>query len=121
MPGFDGRGPLGRGPMSGGGSGYCASLDQRGECGFGRGAGARGAGGGRARCAGRGNAGRGGGGWGYRNQYYATGLNGRQRCRGGALSEDVRVDALKACESALAGELNSVRASLAKVKGDDER
>ena len=121
MPGFDGTGPLGRGSMSGGGRGYCAASDLGGEPGFGRGAGARGALRGRARGADRGAAGREAGGWGHRNQYYATGLFGWQRGRGGALTEDERVDALKARERALVDELRSVRDTLAMVEGDAAR
>ena len=66
MPGFDGRGPRGEGPMTGGGRGYCAmplSADQPAYPGgrfFGR-----------------------GGGRGRRNWYYATGFNGWQRLSSG--------------------------------------
>ncbi|OPY04864.1 MAG: hypothetical protein A4E67_02197 [Syntrophaceae bacterium PtaB.Bin038] len=62
MPGFDGTGPRGMGPMTGGGRGFCASA-------FGVGrplAGAR-------MFFGR------GGGRGWRNRYYATGLTRWQR------------------------------------------
>ncbi len=57
MPGFDGTGPLGRGPMTGWGRGFCVSPANRlrywGFRGF-------------------------GGGWGrgWRNRYYATGIPG---------------------------------------------
>src|SRR4030042_1146178 len=62
MPGFDGTGPRGQGPMKGGGRGYCAvPLSGNrpmypGQRFFGR-----------------------GGGRGRRNWYYATGLTGWQR------------------------------------------
>jgi len=59
MPGFDGTGPRGEGPMTGGGKGYCAVP----ASGIARPVG---------RFAGRGGRGR-------RNQYYATGLTGWQR------------------------------------------
>jgi len=59
MPGFDGTGPRGEGPMTGGGRGYCAVP----ASGIARPEG---------RFLGRGGRGR-------RNQYYATGLTGWQR------------------------------------------
>ena len=67
MPGGDGTGPGGMGPMTGRAAGYCAGyavpgyanpVGGRGFWGFGRG---------------------GGGGRGWRNQFYATGLPGWQR------------------------------------------
>jgi hypothetical protein len=68
MPAGDGTGPVGMGPRTGRGVGYCSGFDAPGWAypGFGRGF-ARGRGYG-----GRGM--RGGGGWGWRNQFYATGL-----------------------------------------------
>ena len=37
MPGFDGTGPRGQGPMTGGGQGYCvAGLEERGRSGSGQ-------------------------------------------------------------------------------------
>jgi Family of unknown function (DUF5320) len=115
MPCFDGTGPRGMGPMTGGGRGFCAPGDVRAGVGFGRGGFARGAGHGFAR-----GGGRGGGGWGYRNQYYATGLYGWQRGAAfGAPVDDVQF--LQAHEKALADELENVRASLAKVKADEEQ
>lgn len=71
MPGGDGTGPTGMGPMTGRGAGYCAGYNAPGYAnpiagrGFGRGR---------------------GGGWGRRNMYYATGQTGWQRAgfgRGG--------------------------------------
>jgi len=73
MPGGDGTGPAGLGPMTGRAAGYCAGypvpgymnpIPSRGFWGWGRG---RGRGGGR------------GGGRGWRNWFYATGLTGWQR------------------------------------------
>lgn len=65
MPGFDGTGPMGMGPMTGGGQGYCVGNYAPGYMNLtsGRGFGGRGRGGGRGR----------------RNWYYATGLSGWQR------------------------------------------
>jgi hypothetical protein len=122
MPGFDGTGPLGRGPMTGGARGFCARPAPRDDVGLGWGAGhgyGPGAGYGRARGYGRG-VGRGGGRRGYRNQYYATGLYGWER-GGVGPTEGERVDALKAREQALADELKSVRAALADARSDEER
>jgi hypothetical protein len=68
MPAGDGTGPVGMGPRTGRGMGYCSGYDAPGweHPGFGRGF-VRGRGYG-----GRGM--RGGGGWGWRNLFYATGL-----------------------------------------------
>jgi hypothetical protein len=75
MPAGDGTGPVGRGPMSGRGAGYCGGYDAPGWANFapGRGFGLR---------WGRGAAwgGRGGrGGWRHRNWYRATGVPGWAR------------------------------------------
>jgi len=66
MPGGDGTGPGGMGPMTGRAAGYCAGYPAPG---FMNPIPGRGFGGG----------GRGRGGWGRRNQFYATGLTGWQR------------------------------------------
>ncbi|MDY7010117.1 MAG: DUF5320 domain-containing protein [Planctomycetota bacterium] len=69
MPGGDGTGPAGMGPMTGRAAGYCAGYPVPGYMNpvFGRGFG------------------RGGGGWGRRNWFYATGLTGWQRAGMGML------------------------------------
>ena len=66
MPGGDGTGPGGMGPMTGRAAGYCAGYAVPGFMNPipGRGFWGRG---------------RGGGGWGRRNRFYATGLTGWQR------------------------------------------
>ena len=70
MPAGDGTGPMGMGPMTGRGAGYCGGYEAPGWAnpvpgrGFGLGWG-RGGGGGR--------------GWRHRNWYYATGLPGWAR------------------------------------------
>ena len=78
MPGGDGTGPRGAGPMTGRAAGYCAGysapgyvnpISGRGWFGYGRGMG---------RGFNRGGFGRGGG-RGFRNQYYATGMPGWAR------------------------------------------
>jgi len=66
MPGGDGTGPGGMGPMTGRAAGYCAGYSVPGYM---NPIGGRGYGG----------WGRGGGGRGRRNQFYATGLTGWQR------------------------------------------
>lgn len=83
MPGFDGTGPMGQGPMTGGGFGNCnprgeAMAPPRGQ-GAGRGAGAgQGMGAGRGGGRGRGFCGGGRGGRGFRNRFYATGQTARE-------------------------------------------
>ena len=70
MPGGDRTGPMGYGPMTGRGAGFCTGYSAPGFAnpvlggGFGRGWGM-----------GR------GGGWGRRNRFYATGLTGWQRAQ----------------------------------------
>jgi uncharacterized protein DUF5320 len=71
MPGGNGTGPTGMGPMTGRAAGYCAGYSAPG---FANQMGGRGGGGGGF---GRGGGGRGG--WGRRNGFYATGLPGWQR------------------------------------------
>ena len=66
MPGFDGTGPMGMGPMTGGGRGFCA-VPNAGTV---------------PRFVGRRFFGRGGG-RGWRNWYYATGLPGWMRAGSG--------------------------------------
>ena len=70
MPGGDGTGPMGLGPMTGRAAGYCAGYDVPGYMnpipgrgGWGRGRGGWGRGGGR----------------GFRNRFWATGMTGPQR------------------------------------------
>jgi len=76
MPGGDGTGPIGQGPMTGRAAGYCAGLAVPGYMnpgpGMGYGGGwGRGGGFGRGRGGGRGR--------GWRHGYYATGLPGWAR------------------------------------------
>ena len=66
MPGGDGTGPTGMGPMTGRAAGYCAGSAVPGFVNVPGGRGFRGGGGGR-------------GGRGRRNRFYATGSTGRQR------------------------------------------
>ena len=65
MPGGDGTGPGGMGPMTGRAAGFCVGYPAPGYANF---------------AGGRGYGGRGrGGGWGRRNWYYATGIPGWAR------------------------------------------
>ncbi len=70
MPGGDGTGPAGMGPMTGRAAGYCAGYSMPGFANPIPGRGAWGWG-------------RGRGGWGRRNWFYATGLTGWQRAATG--------------------------------------
>ena len=77
MPGGDGTGPAGMGPMTGRAAGYCAGY---GMPGYANPIPGRGGGWGWGR---GGGWGRGRGGWGRRNWFYATGLPGWQRAAQG--------------------------------------
>jgi len=68
MPAGDGTGPVGRGPRTGRGAGYCSGYDAPGWVNPGPGRGL-----------GRGRGGAWGGGWRHRNWYRATGVPGRTR------------------------------------------
>jgi len=70
MPGGDGTGPMGMGPMTGRAAGYCAGYPTPGFTNAPGGRGFRGRG-------------FGGGGFGRRNWFYATGLTGWQRAAAG--------------------------------------
>jgi len=90
MPGGDGTGPMGMGPMTGRAEGYCAGFAAPGFVTGGGGRGFWGRGGGRGR--------------GWRNRFYATGLTGWQRAAMGGpvvaapvspVSGEQQLDALK--------------------------
>jgi hypothetical protein len=70
MPAGDGTGPIGMGPMTGRGAGYCSGYDVPGWANMVPGRGFR---------LGWGRGGGWGGGWRHRNWYYATGVPGRAR------------------------------------------
>ena len=81
MPAGDGTGPVGMGPRTGRGAGYCGGYDAPGWANWGPGRAGRGprrgyhgAQGRAMRGGGRGGFGLGAGGRGWRNQYHATGL-----------------------------------------------
>ncbi len=77
MPGGDGTGPQGNGPMTGRGAGYCAGYSMS----FPRGPG-------RFRMRDDGNRGRSGPG-GYRNRFYSTGMPGWMRYGNGSFDQAV--------------------------------
>ena len=98
MPGFDGTGPRGQGPLTGGGRGFCA-VPMRGT-GYYRPYGGRFFGGGRGR------------GRGFRNQYWATGLPGWARAGYGMvenLTPKEETDMLKEEAQALKQQLQDIQ------------
>jgi len=105
MPGFDGTGPRGMGPMMGGGRGFCRNL----------GAARRPLTGGRSYFGW-------GGGWGWRNQYYATGLPRWQRSwfwNIPATAEDEK-QALKSESDFLRTRLQALEERLAAMQSEDK-
>jgi len=113
MPGFDGTGPRGQGAMTGGGRGYCmVALNGTG---------------------GRPTSGRGfygsGGGRGHRNCFYATGVPGWVRARGGmqafgglshVASKDEELAMLKDQAGYLKEELDAIQARVQDLEGKQE-
>ncbi len=111
MPGFDGTGPMGQGPMTGGGRGYCAvplSGDRpmyTGRRFFGKGQGR-----------------------GWRNCFYATGLPGWMRVQRGmqafgsfgrAMSKEDELAMLKNQADFLKEELDTVRTRVQALEGQE--
>jgi len=132
MPGGDGTGPGGMGPMTGRAAGYCAGyavpgyanpVGGRGFWGWGRG----------------GGGGRGGRGW--RNQFYATGLTGWQRAPMGypafggvtpsavpytapfapAMSGEQQLDALKGQAEYLEDALEGIRKRIEELEAKSKK
>ncbi len=113
MPGFDGTGPMGQGPMTGGGRGYCAMpLNTIGRPPF------------TGRFAGRGR------GRGFRNWYYATGIPGWARAaqgvpawgqgagvypRGSEISPQQEAQFLKEQLKAMETEIKSINERIAEL------
>lgn len=129
MPGGDGTGPAGMGPMTGRAAGYCAGY---GVPGYANPWGGRGFG--------FGGRGRGGGGRGWRNRYYATGLTGWQRAAtgypafGGAvaaaappapfaptLSAEQEVDALKNQAEYFQDALDNIRKRIEELEAGEKK
>jgi hypothetical protein len=122
MPAGDGTGPMGMGPMTGRGAGFCAGYGVPGYMnpvpgrgfgtGFGRGRGFWGRGGGR----------------GWRNMFYATGLTGWQRAAAGwpmaggvppyavAPTREQQLDALKGQAEYFEGALGDLRKRIEELE-----
>ena len=114
MPGGDRTGPMGMGPMTGRGAGYCAGSVVPGFVnsmfggGFGRGR---------------------GGGRGWRNMFYATGLPGWARVGLGvagaglaagairAMTREEEVDVLRQQADQAAGVLENIRQRISELEG----
>ena len=101
MPGFDGRGPNGMGPVTGGGRGFCVSQGVRpayipaGNRFFAH-----------------------GGGRGRRNMYYATGLTGYQRAGYGlpnGITAEEEKNILKGEEESLKRELENIQKRMSEL------
>jgi len=124
MPGGDRTGPMGMGPMTGRGAGYCAGYGAPGFASGGRGFG----GGGRGFWGGRGR------GRGWRNWFYATGVPGWQRASWGwpafgggaapsvppvapqAMSRDQELDLLRRQAEGFAGALDEIRQRIEELE-----
>jgi len=104
MPGFDGTGPMGAGPMTGGGRGYCNPGNQGVAYGYGRGPGlARGF-----------RGGRGGGRFGAGGGRAGAGVGGYYPAAGPAQTDEVST--LKANAEALRRELEAIHARIAELE-----
>jgi hypothetical protein len=120
MPGRNGTGPMGMGPMTGRAAGYCAGF---GTPGFASPMGGRGCGMGFGR-------GRGAGGRGFRNMFHATGLTGWQRAAVGlplgatvsppvaAPTRDQQLDALKGQATCFEGALGELRKRIEELESE---
>lgn len=126
MPGGDGTGPMGLGPMTGRAAGYCAGFGAPGSMNFVPGGGYWGWGRGR------------GGGRGRRNRYYATGMTGWQRSAAGvpawgypyayggfygppasaAMNRQQEIDMLKGQAEYLEDMLENVHMQLKELEGE---
>ncbi|MDD5217156.1 MAG: DUF5320 domain-containing protein [Candidatus Omnitrophica bacterium] len=106
MPGGDGTGPMGMGPMTGGGRGFCGTSAPQRFLGFGRGAG-RGAGGGRGR----------------RNWFYATGLTRQQRLSAGwpVISREEETNLLKDQAEVMTQQLENIRKRISELESSNDK
>ncbi len=120
MPGGNGTGPMGQGPMTGRGAGYCAGFGMPGyaNAGFGRGYG-RGFGMGFGR----------GGGRGRRHWFWATGLPGWARAGWGAggyaaaspMTDQDELDMLKAQSEQMQEELRQIHQRMEQVQSQKQQ
>ena len=113
MPGGDGTGPMGAGPMTGRAAGYCAGYGMPGYANSYGGRGFRGRGFGR------------GGGRGRRNWFYATGLpawarGGAYPAAPGYTAEQEMAD-LKAESAALQREIGEINSRLAELQQQKDK
>ena len=109
MPRGDGTGPMGMGPMTGRGAGYCAGFAMPGMM---------------NPLAGRGCVWGMGGGRGWRNMFYATGQTGWQRAMGGSgmpadarLAPDQELAALKNQAEIVENALGGIRKRIESLEG----
>jgi hypothetical protein len=125
MPGGDRTGPMGSGPMTGRGAGYCAGNIRAGYGNFGARAGYG--------CRG----GNQGGGRGWRNWYYATGLTGWQRAGGWqgqayaagqapgfygpATTREQQLEALKNQAEYMEGTLTDIKRQIETLEAQDRK
>ncbi|MBD3393388.1 MAG: hypothetical protein GF410_15335 [Chitinivibrionales bacterium] len=118
MPGGDGTGPGGMGPMTGRAAGYCAGYSAPGYANPVGGRGFFGRGWGRGR-----------GGWGRRNWFYGTGLTGWQRAGYGyappvpppSMTKDQEVEGLKNHAQMLQDELSAVNKRLKDLESRKDK
>ncbi len=109
MPGGNGTGPMGMGPMTGRAAGFCAGFERPG---FANRMSGRGFGMGFAR----------GGGFGRRNRFYATGMTGWQRSFADVpqMSRDQEVEMLKNQAASLQNALQEVNDQIQKLESEDK-
>ena len=116
MPGFDGTGPMGAGPMTGGGRGYCSPYGRSyvsrgfgGGRGFGRGFGA---GFGRGRAYGRG--------FGWRGAYPAQGAWYGEPYSGTPyqMNPDQEINMLKGDAQAMKNELDAINKRIEELESE---
>ncbi|MCF8111670.1 MAG: DUF5320 domain-containing protein [Desulfobacteraceae bacterium] len=119
MPGGDRTGPIGAGPMTGRGAGFCSGF---GAPGFANPVPGRGFGMGFGRARGRGQRGRFfGGGFGWRNRFFATGIPGRAYFGPYAAPDpEAEKQGLKQEAEALQAELDMIRKRLDEFEPGSE-
>jgi hypothetical protein len=106
MPGRDGTGPMGLGPMTGRGAGYCGGRNAAQGAGRGRGLGFRG-----GRGAGR-------GGYGRRNMFNATGLTGWQRAATASPAVNVEKQTLETEIETMQSQLDAMKKRLTEIEAE---